>query len=377
MQFVSGVWNSLTGQSMAKRKRCDEEALPDRMTSLKLHANQCPGYKQRAHSTVHLPESSCNIGSSVATHSHVQNSELSQGQPHSFSRQVTADGTSSSAQEQTEGRSLPLPAVYTAAACSEQSDPCITVYAPLLKSDRTNSLHCKSGLPPSVPAGSSFTTDSATYTDQRSYTQAAARRDLCSTEHRTSGNPYQLKLHTNPLAMHYVSAQHCPATSAATADLVCCESMSPPDWDEVYAQPSLDSPDMALSESVADSPDDADLLIGEVTQATSPASYHSTVSNFLAVCKHPLLITALSKLHSCYDLPCGATMLPLPALAQTCPFSMQAELATAASAQARWSAASQLEWTVAALYALLQRAKLCQQELDTVTLLSILWILGE
>ena len=133
---------------------------------------------------------------------------------------------------------------------------------------------------------------------------------------------------------------------------------------------------MALSESVADSPDDIELVEDEVTQPNSPFASLNTAAAFLAVCQSPQVTTALSKLHSCHDLPSGCIMLSLPMTAQFCGIAMTTELQTAASAQARWNTASQLDWTVAAMFALYQRAKLCEQELDSITLLSILWILG-
>lgn len=71
MQYLSGVWESLTGQANAKRKRSgtddEAEALPDRMTTLKLFSGQCPGrLPSSAAYAQPLPEHSLLDGSSSA-----------------------------------------------------------------------------------------------------------------------------------------------------------------------------------------------------------------------------------------------------------------------------------------------------------------------
>jgi len=69
MQYLSGVWESLTGQASAKRKRSGDEsaALPVRMTSLKLSSDQCPGRQQSSATYSRLPEQNLLDSSSCAT----------------------------------------------------------------------------------------------------------------------------------------------------------------------------------------------------------------------------------------------------------------------------------------------------------------------
>ncbi|KAL0053167.1 hypothetical protein WJX82_001824 [Trebouxia sp. C0006] len=54
---------------------------------------------------------------------------------------------------------------------------------------------------------------------------------------------------------------------------------------------------------------------------------------------------------------------------------MSTELLTAGSLVQQWSKASQLEWTLAGMFALSLRAGLDPMDLDTTMLLSLLWIL--
>ena len=56
---------------------------------------------------------------------------------------------------------------------------------------------------------------------------------------------------------------------------------------------------------------------------------------------------------------------------------MITELMTARSLVQEWSNASQLEWTLAGMFALCLRANLDPLDLDAVMLLSLLWILGD
>lgn len=358
MQYVSGVWQSLTGHSIVKRKRSDEEAaaLPDRMTSLKLHADQNPGYNQGVLSSANLPESSCDIDSSVASGSHFQDSYLQHSsksftrrhahfKQHSHLNQATANWTAVAPQH------------------SFRAQPSASYSASL-----TNTVHFQQG---SVAQQTNLSSNYTHHTDHGQFRQPAPRPGFSNTQLQ-AGNcqPQQQQL------SHSFSAkfQLLASSPAADANLFCSEAFSP---DDIPSQPSLYSPDLALSESVADSPDDIELLVDEVTQSNSPFAQHSMSSAFLAICKSPQVTTALSKLLSSNDLPGGCAMLPLPMAAQYCGIAMTHELSTAASAQTIWNTASQLDWTVAAMFALCQRAKLCEQELDATVVLSILWILGE
>jgi len=67
----------------------------------------------------------------------------------------------------------------------------------------------------------------------------------------------------------------------------------------------------------------------------------------------------------------------LPMDVQQCPEAMSTELLTAGSLVQQWSKASQLEWTLAGMFALSLRAGLDPMDMDTTMLLSLLWILGE
>lgn len=367
MQYFSGVWQSLTGHSIVKRKRSEDEtaALPDRMTSLKLHADQNPGTYHRATSSANHPARSCDVDSSIASGSHFQasdcclhNSNSSFNQynqnsllDHAHSSQFPATGLWTHAIPQSAG-------ARTTASYTASLGNTVNLQQGSLSNDAIpHSMYTQ------VPA------ESSQHTGLRPYRLAAPKQTSSNTQQQTSNTQHQ-QLTTR-------STAHPLPEATAEADLHSLESFSPVDRHDIPSQPSLYSPDMALSESVADSPDDIELLEDEVMQTNSPFAKHSTATAFLAVCQSPQVITALSKLHACKDLPSGCIMLPLPTSAQHCGIAMASELSSAASAQASWNTASQLAWTIAAMFALCQRAKLCEQELDAMMLLSILWILGK
>ena len=357
MQYVSGVWQSLTGHSIVKRKRSDIEAaaLPDRMTSLKLHADQNPGYNQRVMSSATFPESSYDIGSSVASGSHFQASDSClQHSNNSFTGTHTQFKQSKHA------------ATVRTAVAPQQSAKAVASAS--YSASLTNTVNFQQG---SVPRQANLNSHNTHHNDHGQFRQPAPKPGVSKSQlHVTNCQPQQQQLSYSSAARPYALA----FSPSADADLFCSEAFSP---DDIPSQPSLSSPNMTLSESVADSPDDIELLEDEVTQSNSPFAKHSTPSAFLAACKSPQVTTALSKLHSSNDLPGGCAMLSLPMAAQYCGIAMTRELSTAASAQAIWNTASQVDWTVAAMFALCQRAKLCEQELDATVLLSILWILGE
>ena len=133
-------------------------------------------------------------------------------------------------------------------------------------------------------------------------------------------------------------------------------------------------PSADVTESVADSPDDNEAL---EDIATSPNNtMPGMLMAFLALCQSPQIITALSKLQATHQLPCPTTLAVLPVEVQNCPVSMSRELSTASSLVQEWSKASQLEWTLAGMFALCLRANLDVLDLDCIMLLSLLWILG-
>lgn len=355
MQYVSGVWQSLTGHTVAKRKRSEEDAaaLPDRMTSLKLHADQNPGNLQCAFSSATLPDSSCDVGSSVASGSHFH--AVTSSLHHVYSTRAHTSYPSLAP------NSVPKAAIWS--TVPQQAEPMSHTISLPSSVTKTVNLNRNPATHNTAASGSEYSNLPTAYTHHTDlrYEQATSRQGTTERQH----------------LLHSLKSESLPAAaSIADADLSCNEAFSPEAWRDIPSQPSLYSPDMALSESVADSPDDIEVLEDEVTQPNSPFVSLNTAAAFLAVCQSPQVTTALSKLHSCHDLPSGCIMLPLPMTVQVCSIAMATELQTAASAQARWNIASQLDWTVAAMFALYQRAKLCEQELDSIMLLSILWILG-
>lgn len=357
MQYVSGVWHSLTGQSVVKRKRSDDEeaTLPDRMTSMKLHADQNPG----GHHCALSSDGSYDHHSSAASGSHFHathssslrcHSNLTQGSKVSFLLVSHAQSSR-----------FPSTASWTHAVPQQSTTGTASFSTTVSFQQGSTSIH---SLPPSLARHSSLDlpSESSQFTD-------LVHKQLVPRQ--ASSNAQQ---HANNCQQQPVDTLTAPSTDA---DLLCSEAFSPITWHDIPFQPSLYSPGMALSESVADSPDDMiELLEDEVTQPDSPFAKQNAAAALLAVCQSPLVINALSKLHACKELPSGCVMLPLPLAAQHCGIAMARELSSAASAQARWQTASQLDWTIAAMFALSQRAKLCEQELDAVMLLSILWILG-
>jgi len=367
MQYLSGVWESLTGQASAKRKRSGDEsaALPDRMTSLKLFSDQCPGRQQSSATYSRLPEENLLDSSSCATTGSYFRP------PGSFS---TSDDCFAS------GPSF----------CQQAQDPTFRL-PPLVQSH-------------DQPQGSisNLAGSNVRYSSQPSYTDCSQHHHfvphaLKSTQHTflqaqqhhsfTAAVPSSLP--ENQSASSYCLPgkqtekhskaslyQQQPAAPATSTGLFCSESISP----EACCKPSpvcadVQSPDLDLTESVADSPDDNDIMDEIMSSPSTPIS--GVLMAFLALCQSPHVITALSKLQASHLLPCPSTFSVLPLSIQLCPEALSTELLTAGSLVQQWSKASQLEWTLAGIFALSQRAGLDPMDLDTTMLLSALWILGE
>ncbi len=367
MQYLSGVWESLTGQATAKRKRSGNEsaALPDRMTSLKLFSDQCPGRQQSSATYSRLPEDNLLDSSSCAT------SGSYFRPPGSFSTSDDCFGSGPS-------------------FCQQAQDPTFRLPPPVHSHDQ--------------PQGSisNHTGSNVRYSSQPSYTDFSQHHHfvphalkstkhtfLQAQQHRSFTAAVQSSLPQNQSASSYYLPgkqtekhsttglyQKQPAAPATSTDLFCSESISP----EACCKPSpvcadVQSPDLDLTESVADSPNDNDIMDEIMSSPSTPIS--GVLMAFLALCQSPQVITALSKLQASHLLPCPSTFSVLPLSVQLCPEALSTELLTAGSLVQQWSKASQLEWTLAGMFALSQRAGLDPMDLDTTRLLSLLWILGE
>ena len=184
--------------------------------------------------------------------------------------------------------------------------------------------------------------------------QTACRRPALPMQHAKPHDELQCSEVLSPVGYHRASLQN--MSSSASINLM-----------------DVSSPD--LTESVADSPDDNEVLEDIATSPTSPTP--GALTAFLALCQSAQVTTALSKLQATHQLPCPTTLSVLPLDVQNCPLSMSRELATAGSLVQEWSKASQLEWTLAGMFALCLRASLDVLDLDCITLLSLLWILGK
>ena len=357
MQYLSGVWDSLTGQASTKRKRSGDEteALPDRMTSLKLFSDQCPGRPQSSPNCSSLPEQALLDASSCAT------AETQLHAPGSYSTASRCNAAAQSYCQQAKFKPPPQPlsqqhainsnyATYSARTASSQ--PSFTVYT------QQHQL---------VPQGSTSTQPSCPQAQQQ-YAAGAVRQSTSSW--LSACSPF-VKQYTQHCLAHPGQQQ---TAGPAASGLCCSEGLSP----EACFKPSpvcadLPSPDLYLTESVADSPDDLDIM-EEITSPSTPAP--GVLKAFLALCQSPQVLTALSKLQASHLLPCPTTFSVLPLEVQQCPEAMSSELLAAGSMVQQWSKASQLEWTLAGMFALNLRAGLDPLDMDPTMLLSLLWILG-
>ena len=366
MQYLSGVWESLTGQASAKRKRSGDEsaALPDRMTSLKLFSDQCPGRQQSTATYSRLPEENLLDSSSCATTGSYFRP------PGSFSTSDFASGPSFCQQAQDPTFRLPPPPVQS----HDQPQGSISNHAGsnVRFSSQPSYTDC-SGHHHFVPHSVKSTQHTFLHAQQHHSFTAAVQSSLPQNQ---SASSYYLPGKQTQKHSKAGLYQQQPAAPATITGLFCSESISP----EACCKPSpvcadVESPDLDLTESVADSPDDNDITDEIMSSPSTPIS--GILMAFLALCQSPQVITALSKLQASHLLPCPSTFSVLPLSVQLCPEAMSTELLTAGSLVQQWSKASQLEWTLAGMFALSLRAGLDPMDLDTTMLLSLLWILGE
>ena len=380
---LSGVWDSLTGQSSAKRKRSGEDAraLPDRMTTLKLFSGQlCSGRlpSAPAHSQPPSEYSLLDRNSSAASETAIQaDSATGDCSWHGLAKPYSWDQNS---------RSKAPSGQYAQPASQQQ----------------LHSNHAGSGLALRPGSSASCHPSSTCYSHHtHNHSQYSnSTRHLSSTHHShiqsQSHHAFHPGVQTSASKQHSRSAHRQASAQAAChrpalpmhrpPDLHCSEVLSPMADHTSSLQnmsssasinlmdPELRMPSADLTESVADSPDDNEALEDIATTPNSPIP--GVLTAFLALCQSPQVITALSKLQATHQLPCPTTLSVLPLSVQNCPVSMSKELSTAGSLVQEWSKASQLEWTLAGMFALCLKANLDVLDLDCIMLLSLLWILG-
>ena len=371
MQYLSGVWESLTGQASTKRKRSGDEsaALPDRMTSLKLFSDQCPGRLQSSATYSRLPEENLLESSSCAT----TGSYFRPPGSFSTSNDCFVSGPSFCQQAQDPTFRLPPPVQYhdqpqgsignrAGSDVRYSSEPTSGSTQPSY-SDGSQHHH-------SVPQALQSTQHTFLQAPQHHSLTAAAQSSLPQTQSTSS-----FYLPGEQTTKHSKARQQ-PAAPASSIGLFCSESISP----KACCKPSpvcadVQSPDLDLTESVADSPDDNDIVDEIMSSPSTPI--HGGLMAFLALCQSPQVSTALSKLQASHLLPCPTTLSVVPLSVQLCPVAMSTELLTAGSLLQQWCKASQLEWTLAGMFELSLRAGLDPMDLDSTMLLSLLWILGD
>lgn len=387
MQYLSGlsgVWDSLTGQSNAKRKRSDDDAgaLPDRMTTLKLFSGQlCSGRLPSAPAHAQPPSGySLLDGNSSAASETAFQPDCATGNWHGLAE-------SSSWDQKPQSKAPSGPPLQPPNQQQLHSNHAGSSFA--LLSGSSPSLH------PSSAAYSHHTYSHPEYSNSTRHLSSAHHSHIQAQLHhafhpgvqRPASKQHSRSAHRQASAQ---TAYQRPALSMQRpqpcADLHCSEVLSPmadhttslqnmsssASIHLMHPEACMQSAD--LTESVADSPDDNEALEDIATSPNSPIP--GVLSAFLALCQAPQVITALSKLQATHQLPCPTTISVLPLDVQNCPVSMSRELSTAGSLVQEWSKASQLEWTLAGMFALCQRASLDVLDLDCILLLSLLWILG-
>ena len=380
MQYLSGVWESLKGQASAKRKRSGDEteALPERMTSLKLFSDQCPGRLQSSTTYSRLPEQHLyDAGSSATADGHFQ---AASSYCTSGSDNCHASGQRSALH--TQDSNLTVPPRSLDLCLGQQKHSHNTAAG---SSYARHSSH-------RAPAQTSFTGYAQQhyalpqYSNSTQHTFREGQQhdafQATGTAQNSSSFQHSRSAYTQPArqtADHRQPHQQHTTVPAATTGLFCSESLSPeaycktsPDCDSTNVH--MESPDLDLSESVADSPDDNGIFEEIISSPSSPIP--GVLMAFLAVCQSPQVITALSKLQASHQLPCPTTFSVLPLSTQQCSVAMSTELMTASSMVQLWSKASQMEWTLAGMFALCLRAGLDPLDMDATMLLSLLWILG-
>ena len=387
MQYLSGlsgVWDSLTGQSNAKRKRSGDDAgaLPDRMTTLKLFSGQlCSGRLSSApaHAQPPLERSLLDGNSSAASETAFQ-PDCATGNWHGLAQSYSWDQN-----PQSKGPSGPP--LQPPSQQQVHSNHAGSSFA--LHPGSSTSLH------PSSTAYSHHMYGHPEYSNSARHLSSAHHSQIQTQPHHAShpGVHRSASKQHSRSARRQASAQtacHKPAPPMQRpqpcADLHCSEVLSPA-ADHTFSLQNMASsasihlmdpeacmPNADLTESVADSPDDYEALEDIATSPNSPIP--GVLSAFLALCQSPQVITALSRLQATHQLPCPTTLSVLPLNVQNCPVSMSRELSTTGSLVQEWSKASQLEWTLAGMFALCQRANLDVLDLDCILLLGLLWILG-
>lgn len=375
MQYLSGVWDSLTGQGNAKRKRSDDNAgaLPDRMTTLKLFAGQHPGRLPSSSAYAQPPtEHTLFDGdSAAASETHLQ-ADYGTGDWHTLAHSYSRD-------DQKPQFKVPAPAPQPQNQQQLHSNHAESGFA--LYSSNSVSLQ---------PSSTCFSQISYTLPE---YSNSTYQPNLAQEHphlHRQPHHTFHPGVHRSGRKQHSRSAHHQaiaqPVQHAEPSELHCSEVLSPVTHHTAPLQNTaplqsmsanhnlMDLPSPDLAESVADSPDDNERLEDIATSPCTPT--HGVLAAFLALCQSPQITTALSKLQATHQLPCPTTLSVLPSNIQNCSLSMSRELATAGTLVQEWSKASQLEWTLAGMFGLCLRANLDILDLDCIMLLSLLWILG-
>lgn len=379
---LSGVWDSLTGQSNAKRKRSGDDAgaLPDRMTTLKLFSGQlCSG--RVLPSTAHAqPPSEYSLlgGNSSAASETGSQADCATGDWHGLAQ---SHPWNQNALSKAPPGPPPQPPSQQQLHSNHVGSGCA------LHPSSSASLH------PGSAAYSHHTHNQSGYSDNTHHLSSAHHSHFQARPHHA----FHPGVHRSATKQHSRSAHHQASLQTGcyrpalplqpvkpSAELQCSEVLSPTlhhtsSPQNMSSSASIHSMDPDLpspqpTESVADSPDDNEALDDITTSPKSPIP--GVLTAFLALCQSPQVITALSKLQATHQLPCPTTLSVLPLDIQYCPVSMSKELSTAGSLVQEWSKASQLEWTVAGMFALCLRAKLDVMDLDCIMLLSLLWILG-
>lgn len=375
MQYLSGVWESLTGQTSAKRKRSGDEteALPERMTSLKLFSDQRPGRLQSSAAYSHPPEQSpFDVNSCAAAES-----QFPAASSHCTVKDHYASGQSYCLQAQDPNFRLPPPPQFQRLQQTSRSNCAGSSYA-------RYSEHTESTQPSFTGYPQQHTLAQASNSTQQAFSQGHQQHSFQTAAETSSSLEHSRSEYGDfdKQPAKYTQAQpYQPHSTApfASAGLFCCETLEEEPSPQADCTASvvygLPSPELDLSESVADSPDDNN-IIEEITSSTS-SPLPGVLMAFLALCQSPQVITALSKLQASHHLPCPTSFSALPLDIQQCPVAMSTELLTAGSVLQQWSSFCQLEWTLSGMFALCLRADLDPLDLDATMLLSLLWILGK
>lgn len=374
MQYLSGVWDSLTGQGNAKRKRADDDAgaLPDRMTTLKLFTGQYPGRLPSSSAYAQPPsEHSLFDGdSSAASETHLQ-ADCGTGDWHTLAHSYLQD-------DQNPQFKVPAQPHSQQQQHSNQAGSGFALY-PSNSASLQPSSTCYSQICYSLPEHSN-STHQPNLAQEHPLLHRQPHHTFHPGVHRSGRKQHSRSAHHQAIAQTSCLGPALTTQHAEPSELHCSEILSPVTHHTAPLQSMsanhtlMDLPSPDLAESVADSPDDHEGLEDIATSPCTPIP--GVLTAFLALCQSPQITTALSKLQATHHLPCPTTLSVLPSDIQNCSLSMSRELATAGSLVQEWSKASQLEWNLAGMFGLCLRAKLDVLDLDCIMLLSLLWILG-